>query len=101
MEAQNYASEVNAAREQVRRLRDRLLQRTIHRVTSRSGRRPGLYVHPEQKLSPSGEGSLGASIEATLAQLVAACLLDPSTMLPLDIETLHKRASVAGVFETL
>eukprot|EP00798_Chlamydomonas_sp_ICE-L_P025817 gene25817-11492_t len=85
----NYDAELTKSRGQVSRLRDRYVQRALHRMSVKA-KRPGLYRTPDGTLPRTDGEGMGPS-EANLTKLVATSLLEPSSMLPLDIDTLHKR----------
>lgn len=81
--------ELENTRTALRMLREKMVQRVIARISNRmDGRAPDLRVRMEQ-YPPLDETK--RSWEAMVAKMLVQCLVDESTLLPMDVNTVHKR----------
>ena len=89
---EQYAAEVEKARDRIRELRDRMVQRCIIRAQNkfqgRGGYRPRLDLLPQL---PSQMTDAQCMAEQTLSKLLASSLLETSTRLPVDVLSVHKK----------
>lgn len=91
----HYELEVTQAREQLRVLREKMVQRIVQRVGDRfDGRAPSLRVHLDQW--PPLDDPSKIQLENYVTKLVIMCLLDTATLLPIDVDTIHKRVRHTG-----
>ncbi|MEW5313584.1 MAG: hypothetical protein WDW38_005141 [Sanguina aurantia] len=83
------AADVPQALEQIQRLRDRLFKRCLERKLQASNQR----FKPErfQALPAMFEDPMRAAAEQNLYKILAGCLFDSSTALPVDAGTLHEK----------
>ena len=95
-EEAKYEQELQSCRERLRAMRDQMVQRTVQRMNNRPG---GLRPRPDQY--PLVDDSKWAW---EVAKLLAQTLLDRTTMLPVDVDTIHKRVGAlccAGCMQAL
>lgn len=91
MEGKKYGEEVTKARERMHMLRGNLMQRVISRMSNQpGGMRNNLRAQPDQ-YPPMDESKRQQELQ--LVKLIAECLLDLSTSIPIEVSTLHKRVS--------
>ncbi|CAD7699255.1 unnamed protein product [Ostreobium quekettii] len=96
-----YASEVEAAAQQIARLKRRFARRQARRrelFPRRDARDAGREEEKDDRegtrregAPESGDGREGA--QAAIRKIVAACLLDPGTKTPIDSQGLHRKLS--------
>lgn len=86
------ASDVPQALEQIKRLRDRLFQRCLERKLQ-AGAQQRFRPERFQALPAMFEDPMRAAAEQNLYKILAGCLFDSSTMLPVDAGTLHEKVS--------
>ncbi|GAX76354.1 hypothetical protein CEUSTIGMA_g3800.t1 [Chlamydomonas eustigma] len=84
---ENPELEIVEMREKVRRLRERLVNRCMQRCQENSGR-PSLPILPEQRLVVDDAQT---PFEVALTRIFVEVMLDPTTSLPIDIESIHKK----------
>lgn len=85
-------SETQQARSKLQIMRKQLAQRAMQRHSlAIGGRAPARRA---DEFAPRFDDPSKMVFEAQLVQLVASCLLDPGTVLPLDAEALHKRVCI-------
>lgn len=86
------ASDVPQALEQIKRLRDRLFERCLERKLQ-AGAQQRFRPERFQALPAMFEDPMRAAAEQNLYKILAGCLFDSSTMLPVDAGTLHEKVS--------
>jgi hypothetical protein len=85
---QGGAELLHQVRSKLQIMRKELVQRSLQRhSTGLGGRAPAQRPATFPRIEEPGK----MMVEAQVAQLIATALLDPATVLPLELSTLHKR----------